>query len=180
MTPAEHVVQSSILRERVDKHVVVVTMNRPRRRNAFDGAMAHELEAALHDFDANPELRVAVLTGTDGVFSAGQDLLAAGNGDFGRTARRGGFGIMRVPPEKPVVAAVEGHALAGGLELCLSCDLIVAARDAMMGLRGASRFDCRRRCAVSVTPANPAPRGGGTHPDRPGRVGRGTGNVGAL
>lgn len=125
--------------ERVDDHTLVVTLDRAERRNAFNSAMAYELEAVLDGFESDPTLRVAVITGAGGTFSAGQDLVAARDGDFGRTPRRGGFGIMRVPPDKPLIAAVEGHALAGGFELCLSCDLIVAAAEARMGLPEAAR-----------------------------------------
>jgi enoyl-CoA hydratase len=115
-------------------HVLLVTINRPEARNAFDGATAAAMEAAMDRFEEDPELRVGIITGAGQAFSAGQDLKAAARGDMGATRRRGGFGIMAQPPNKPLIAAVEGHAVAGGLELCLSCDLIVAARDARMGI----------------------------------------------
>lgn len=125
--------------EVIDGHILVIRINRPERRNAFDGATAHAMEKAIDAFEADAELRCAVITGSDGVFSAGQDLIAAAGGDMAVTGRRGGFGIMAQPPTKPVIAAVEGHALAGGLELCLSCDLIVSSRTATMGLPEAAR-----------------------------------------
>jgi enoyl-CoA hydratase len=119
--------------------VAVVTINRPERRNAFDRATADAMEAVIDEFEQDTALRVAVITGSNGVFSAGQDLKAAARGELARSSRRGGFGIMADPPTKPVIAAVEGHAVGGGLELCLACDLIVAARDAKMGLPEARR-----------------------------------------
>ena len=115
-----------ILTEVVDEHILVITMNRPKRRNAFDGAAARALETVIDQYESDPALRCAVLTGSDIVFSAGQDLIAAASGDMAVGQRRGGFGIMAKPPIKPIIAAVEGHALAGGLELCLSCDLVVS------------------------------------------------------
>jgi enoyl-CoA hydratase len=130
---------SAILTERLDEHLLLIRMDRPHRRNAFDGATARALEAAIDDYEDDPLLRCAILTGSDIVFSSGQDLIAAASGDRGTTKRRGGFGIMAQPPTKPIIAAVEGHALAGGLELCLACDLIVASRTAMMGLPEAAR-----------------------------------------
>lgn len=120
-------------------HVAVLTINRPERRNSFDLATAAAMEAAVDGFEADPELRVAVLTGAGGTFSAGQDMTAAARGEIGRTERRGGAGIMLEPPAKPIIAAVEGYAVGGGLELCLSCDLIVAARGAQLGLPEAAR-----------------------------------------
>ncbi|MBW2416399.1 MAG: crotonase/enoyl-CoA hydratase family protein [Deltaproteobacteria bacterium] len=115
-------------------HILLVSINRPEARNAFDGATAAAMEAAMDRFEEDSELRVGIITGAGKAFSAGQDLKAAAKGDMGATRRRGGFGIMARPPNKPLIAAVEGHAVAGGLELCLSCDLIVAARDARMGI----------------------------------------------
>ena len=128
-----------ITTERHGEHLLIIRINRPRRRNAFDGATARALEAATDAYEDDETLRCAILTGSDIVFSAGQDLIAAASNDMGATARRGGFGIMGQPPVKPIIAAVEGHALAGGLELCLACDLIVSSRTAMMGLPEAAR-----------------------------------------
>lgn len=115
-------------------HVMTITLNRPEARNAFNRQMAHELEAALDALDADPAARVAILCSNHDVFCAGQDLKEAGQGALAVTERRGGFGIMARPPCKPIIAAIEGQALAGGFELALSCDLIVAARGAKFGL----------------------------------------------
>ncbi|MEU1208257.1 crotonase/enoyl-CoA hydratase family protein [Nocardia sp. NPDC005825] len=128
-----------IVTEVIDERILLVRINRPERRNAFDGATARALEAAIDRYEADDALRCAILTGSDLVFSAGQDLIAAATGDMGVTERRGAFGIMARPPVKPVIAAVEGHALAGGLELCLACDLIVSSRTASLGLPEAAR-----------------------------------------
>jgi enoyl-CoA hydratase len=129
----------AIITEQRGEHLLIIRIDRPHRRNAFDGATAHALEAAIDTFEDDDTLRCAILTGSDVVFSSGQDLIAAAKGDGGVTKRRGGFGIMAQPPTKPIIAAVEGHALAGGLELCLACDLIVASRTAMMGIPEAAR-----------------------------------------
>ena len=120
--------------ERIGNHLLVIRIDRPHRRNAFDSATARAMESAVDLYEADDTLRCAIITGSEIVFSAGQDLVAAARGDLAVSVKRGGFGIMKLLPTKPVIAAVEGHALAGGLELCLSCDLIVASRTAMMGL----------------------------------------------
>jgi enoyl-CoA hydratase len=131
--------EAVILTEVSAENILLITMNRPHRHNAFDGATARALEAVIDSYERDDALRCAVLTGSDAVFSAGQDLIAAAGGDMAVGARRGGFGIMAQPPTKPIIAAVEGHALAGGLELCLACDLIVSSRTATMGLPEAAR-----------------------------------------
>jgi enoyl-CoA hydratase len=114
-------------------HILVVTLNRPEARNACNAALARGICDAMDLLDAEDALFLGVITGAGGNFSAGADLKAVARGERGIT-ERGGFGLFRRPPRKPLIAAVEGYAVGGGLELCLSCDLIVAARDAKMGL----------------------------------------------
>ncbi|WP_119727512.1 crotonase/enoyl-CoA hydratase family protein [Thermomonospora amylolytica] len=115
-------------------HVLLVTVDRPEARNAFDRATSEEMEAAMDLLDGDTELRCGVITGAGGTFSAGADLKAAARGERPSTERRGGFGLFARRPAKPLIAAVEGHAVAGGFELALACDLVVAAEDARMGL----------------------------------------------
>ncbi|WP_035130426.1 crotonase/enoyl-CoA hydratase family protein [Conexibacter woesei] len=114
--------------------VRIITLNRPHRRNAIDLATAQLLERVIDAFEADPAVTVAILTGAEGSFCAGMDLKAAAAGQFPITERRGPLGMTRMPIAKPVIAAVEGHALAGGCELALTADLIVAARDSSFGI----------------------------------------------
>lgn len=114
--------------------VTILTINRPERRNAVDLATAELLEQAVDHFEADPGARVAVITGAGGSFCAGMDLKAAAGGQFAMTERGGPLGITARPLTKPLIAAVEGHALAGGCELALVADLIVAATDSQFGL----------------------------------------------
>jgi enoyl-CoA hydratase/crotonobetainyl-CoA hydratase len=110
-------------------------VNRPEVRNAIDLATAQELERALDQCEADSAVRAIVLSGADRYFSADMDLKAvSATGERPITASRGAFGIVEKPPGKPLVAAVEGYALGGGLEIALCVDLIVAAADARLGL----------------------------------------------
>jgi len=115
-------------------HVLLVTLNRPEVKNAIDTETARALARALDDFEADPGLSAAVITGAGGTFSSGMDLKAFAGGAVPLVGGRGFGGIAERPPNKPIIAAVEGNALAGGFEIVLSCDLIVAAADARFGL----------------------------------------------
>jgi enoyl-CoA hydratase len=119
--------------------VQVVTINRPQARNALDAAVARGVAAAVDELDATDELRAGVLTGAGGFFSAGMDLKAFLRGETPAIEGRGLCGITRTPPRKPLIAAVEGGALAGGFELVLACDLVVAGRGARFGVPEVTR-----------------------------------------
>lgn len=117
-------------------HVAVLTINRPERRNAVDGAVAQGIEDRLDALEADPEVWVGVLTGAGPVFCAGADLRVVSEGRAGELATpRGGFaGIVARARTKPLIAAVDGPAVAGGLEVVLACDLVVASREATFGI----------------------------------------------
>ena len=114
--------------------VGVLTLNRPEAKNAVDLATTEALAAALDELEARDDVAVLVLTGAGGTFCAGMDLKAFARGERPRIEGRGFAGLTEAPPAKPLIAAVEGWALAGGCELALSADLIVAARDARFGI----------------------------------------------
>lgn len=114
--------------------VQVITMNRPEAKNAINRELSLGVAAALDLLDADPELSIGVLTGAGGAFSAGMDLKAFLAGEDARPDGRGLAGICRQTPAKPVIAAVEGWALAGGCEVALACDLVVAGDDAKFGI----------------------------------------------
>jgi enoyl-CoA hydratase len=115
--------------------VLVITINRPEARNAVNAPVAEGMAAALDRLDEEDELRLGIVTGAGGYFSAGMDLKAFASGEGSPYAGDRGFaGITQRASRKPLIAAVEGFALAGGFEIALSCDLIVAARDARFGV----------------------------------------------
>jgi len=114
--------------------MMIVTINRPDQRNAVNRAVSYGVCEAIDELDRNPELLVGILTGAGGTFCAGMDLKAFLRGENTRVEGRGILGIARTPPKKPLIAAVEGYALAGGFESMLACDLAVVARNAVFGL----------------------------------------------
>jgi len=124
----------TILVEQID-NIQVITINRPEARNAINYETAQELAAAMIALDENPNVVLGILTGAAQTFCSGMDLK-----DFGRTGKRpyvegrGFGGLCEKPPAKPLIAAVEGYALAGGCELALACDLLIAADNACFGL----------------------------------------------
>lgn len=123
-----------VLTARDGDEVWVITLNRPKARNAIDRLTAQLLERAVDDAEADDTIRVIVLSGTGDTFCAGMDLAGANRGEVPVTDRRGPLGLTAEPPTKPTIAAVEGPALAGGFELALCADLIVAAEDSTFGL----------------------------------------------
>jgi enoyl-CoA hydratase len=114
--------------------VQVITINRPEARNALNGAVAAGVRDAVDELDADGTLQVGVLTGAGGTFSSGMDLKAFLKGETPAFPGRGLCGITQTPPRKPMIAAAEGWALAGGFELVLACDLVVAGASAKFGV----------------------------------------------
>jgi enoyl-CoA hydratase len=127
-----------LLTERRDR-VLLITLNRPDARNAVNLAMAEGMSAALDELDSTDELSVGVIAGEGKGFSSGMDLKAFASGERPWAGNRGFAGIVQKPAEKPLIAAIEGFAVAGGLEIALACDLIVAAKGAKLGVPEAKR-----------------------------------------
>jgi enoyl-CoA hydratase len=123
----------------VDGGVAVITINRPQARNAVNEAVASGVAAAIDELDPRPDVAALVLTGAGGTFCAGMDLKGFLTGENPTAGGRGFGGITQRPPVTPIVAAVEGYALAGGFEIALACDLIVASEVARFGLPEVTR-----------------------------------------
>lgn len=114
--------------------VQIITINRPEAKNALNGEVARGIAAAIDELETNDDLRVGVLTGAGGTFCSGMDLKAFLTGDVPLVEGRGLGGITQAPPRKPLIGAVEGWAVAGGFELLLACDLVVASEKAKLGV----------------------------------------------
>src|SRR3954470_19032047 len=125
--------ENAVLTERRDG-VLLITLNRPDARNAVNLPLAEGLAAALDELDASDDVSVGVLTGAGSGFSAGMDLKAFVTGERPWVGDRGFAGIVQRASRKPLIAAIEGFAVAGGLEIALACDLIVASREAKLGV----------------------------------------------
>jgi len=118
----------------VEDGVAVITLNRPGAKNAINQAVAEAMDKTLDEIESRDDVRVVILTGAGGSFCAGMDLKAFVAGEKVVTDDKGFAGFVQAKLSKPVIAAIEGYALAGGCELALSCDLIVAANNAKFGL----------------------------------------------
>jgi enoyl-CoA hydratase len=130
--------EEPVLTERRE-NVLLITLNRPEVRNAVNAALAEGLAKALDELDADDGLAVGVITGAGGFFCAGMDLGAFVKGESPWYGDRGFAGIAQRSARKPLIAAIEGFAVAGGLEIALACDLIVAAKGAKLGIPEAKR-----------------------------------------
>jgi enoyl-CoA hydratase len=126
-------VAGEVLVEHADR-IAIITINRPQARNAINHAVSAAMAEALAELDERDDLTVGIITGAGGTFSSGMDLKAFLAGEDVSVAGKGLAGITHAPPRKPLIAAVEGWALAGGCEVALACDLIVAANDAKFGI----------------------------------------------
>ncbi len=118
----------------IDDGVMLVTINRPKAKNSVNLAVAKGIAQAMEELDGNADIRAAILTGAEGSFCSGMDLKAFVTGELPMIEGRGFAGLVEAPPRKPLIAAVEGYALAGGFELAISCDLIVSAANAKFGI----------------------------------------------
>jgi enoyl-CoA hydratase len=138
MTAEEAAAGPAVVTERRE-NVLLITLNRPEVRNAVNAALAEGLAGALEELDGDDGLSVGVLTGAGGFFCAGMDLGAFVRGESPWFGDRGFAGIAQRAARKPLIAAIEGFAVAGGMEIALACDLIVAAEGAKMGIPEAKR-----------------------------------------
>ncbi len=119
--------------------VIIITLNRPEAKNAANRALAEGVAAALDRLDGEDDLRVGIITGAGGTFCSGMDLKGFLRGELPSVKGRGFAGLTEAPPKKPLIAAVDGYALAGGFEVAIACDLIVANANAKFGIPEAKR-----------------------------------------
>ena len=115
-------------------NVLIVTLNRPEAKNAANKALAEGVAAAMDRLDSETDLRVGIITGAGGTFCSGMDLKGFLAGETPQIPGKGFAGLTEAPPAKPLIAAVDGYALAGGFEIALACDLIVANKDSKFGI----------------------------------------------
>ena len=120
--------------DRPHPRVLRITIASPLKLNAMTATLHRECSEVWKDVEADPTVSAAIIRGSDKAFSAGADLKALRKGVPRPPSKRGGFGVFKRPPRKPLIAAVEGYAVGGGFELCMACDLVVAAKTARMGL----------------------------------------------
>jgi enoyl-CoA hydratase len=118
----------------VEDGVMLITLNRPKAKNSVNLAVAKGVAAAMDELDSNDSIRCAIITGADNTFCAGMDLKAFVTGEMPVIPGRGFAGLVEAPPKKPLIAAVEGYALAGGFEIAITGDLVVAANNAKFGI----------------------------------------------
>ena len=114
--------------------VLIITINRPEAKNAVNRAVAEGIAAAMEQLDSDKSLNAAIITGAGGTFCSGMDLKAFLTGEFPVVQGKGFAGFVESPPQKPLIGAVDGYALAGGMEIATACDLIVANKDAKFGI----------------------------------------------
>ena len=131
-------VQSEVLTE-IRDGVLIVTLNRPEAKNAATKLLSELVAAAMDQLDGDDALRVGIITGAGGTFCSGMDLKGFLRGETPFVPGRGFAGLTEAPPKKPLIAAVNGYALAGGFEIMLACDLVVANKDAKFGIPEAKR-----------------------------------------
>ncbi len=148
---------SEVLTETRDG-VLIITLNRPEAKNAANRALSEGVAAALDRLDAEDGLRVGIITGAGGTFCSGMDLKAFLQGEVPAVKGRGFAGLTEAPPKKPLIAAVDGYALAGGFEIMLSCDLVVANKDAKFGIPEAKRGLAAAAGGLVRLPRQIAPR----------------------
>ena len=157
---SEEATEPEVLVEQRDR-ILVITINRPKAKNAVNVAVSQGLADAMDRLDGDPGLSVAILTGAGGSFCAGMDLKAFARGERCDIEGRG-LGFTERPPVKPLIAAVEGYALAGGTEVALATDLIVAAQGlGVRHSRGQARPGGRWRRPAAPAGAHPLRRGDG-------------------